>query len=414
MERASQLLQRLPKYAPNILSTGIAKALCHKTRKYYFLQNTYPRKIYESSRAKVVWMQLRITRKLNSVVLRVALYIAASQLSSVGQRDRNYYFDRLANATLELLRVAYEVAVSDKAQSRITWTVVKAYLWNAWQRIVMLECFNIFKYSLYDEGKFRRKGSARETFAKLQGIELIPELSRLRREELSQQLRATPYLCGWSYRLLFSTPTSLTTDFRSFFQAYAREHGMKTARCNDQEQCNGSSSANCGRFISAGVINQSAHDVSCLGNCKKLIWDEDSFRSIRGPRAVCLKENGELLQYTTASEHTLAVSHVWSHGQGGRPEPRTPWTPDGTGFNLCLHRRYADLAHTFGCSSYWMDTPCIPSETLLRNECIRYINEIFARSKVTLICDRDFANIDIRNVCIELLESLLVTLLVCD
>ena len=359
-------------------------------------------------------MKLRTTRKLNSVVLRIALYITALQLTKGGHipDHRNFYFDRVANATLELLRVAFHLAASDKAQNRIVWAMVKAYLWTAWQRIIMLECYHIFRKSLLDGHS--SNDSERENHAKLRGIELIPELMRLRPEELSQQLRTTPYLCSWSSRLLFSTPTSLTTDFRSFFQAYSRLHGMKAARCNGQEQCDGNSSANCGRFISAGVINQSAHDTSCLGNCRKLTWNENNFRTIQGARAVCLRENGEHLQYISASEHTMAISHVWSHGQGGRPEPHTPQTPDGTGFNLCLHQRYARLAYKFGCSSYWMDTPCIPSETLLRNECIQYINEIFTRSKVTLICDRDIADIDISDICTDLLESLLTTLLVCD
>ncbi|MCJ1241106.1 hypothetical protein MMC14_009110 [Varicellaria rhodocarpa] len=110
----------------------------------------------------------------------------------------------------------------------------------------------------------------------------------------------------------------------------------------------------------------------------------------------------------------MAVSHVWSHGQGGRPEPWTPQTPEGTGFNSCLHRRYVDLACKFGCSSYWMDTPCVPSEASLKNECIKYINDTFGHSKVTLICDRDIMDIDIQDLCVEKLESVLATLLVCD
>lgn len=162
------------------------------------------------------------------------------------------------------------------------------------------------------------------------------------------------------------------------------------------------------------MINQSAHDVSCPGSCRKLSWDEDSFRSVQGAQAVCLGVTEEALQYTAVGEYNLAVSHVWSHGQGGRPEPRTPQMPEGSGFNSCLHRRYVDLARRFGCSSYWMDTPCVPSETSLRNECIKHINNIFAQSKVTLICDRDIMDIDIRELSVEKLESVLATLLVCD
>ena len=210
-------------------------------------------------------MQLRIVRKLNSVVLRVALYIAARQVVTVTgfRKSHAFCFDELANATIELLRVVYKLAASDKVQNQIAWTIVKAYLWSAWQRIAILYCYDIFDESLNDD-------HPKDTIARSQGIELIPELSRLRRAELSRQLRATPYLCAWSYRLLFSTPISITTDFGAFFQAYSRLHDMKGARCNDHKQCDGSSSANYGRFISAGIINQSAHDASCPGNCRKL------------------------------------------------------------------------------------------------------------------------------------------------
>ena len=126
-------------------------------------------------------MKLRTTRKLNSVVLRIALYITALQLTKGGHipDHRNFYFDRVANATLELLRVAFRLAASDKAQNRIAWAMVKAYLWTAWQRIIMLECHHIFRKSLLDR-------HSRENYAKLRGIGLIPELMRLRREELSQ------------------------------------------------------------------------------------------------------------------------------------------------------------------------------------------------------------------------------------
>ena len=39
----------------------------------------------------------------------------------------------------------------------------------------------------------------------------------------------------------------------------------------------------------------------------------------------------------------MALSHVWSHGQGGRPED---------GINLCLQERYCRLAGHFNCDSY--------------------------------------------------------------
>jgi hypothetical protein len=55
------------------------------------------------------------------------------------------------------------------------------------------------------------------------------------------------------------------------------------------------------------------------------------------------------LRYCRVTNKTLTISHVWSHGQGGRPEEVQP---EGTGFSLCLHHRHADLANSFGCESY--------------------------------------------------------------
>lgn len=410
MEEASQLLRRLPKLAPNILTTETARALCRKSYRCYLLQNIHSRKKFGHDRLELVWMQLCVTRKLNSVVLRLALHIAYQK----NRRGATLKIDEIANATLELLRVTFGIAARDQNENRITWTIVKAYVWNTWQRIVILYFYHIYEmYGNLSTNGYPSKECAIK-LSELQGIELIPELSRLRHADLSRQLKAIPYLCSWSYRLLFETYYSLTTDFSCFFQSYSRLHSKKIARCNGVEQCDGSSPAMCQRFISDGVINQSAHDSSCLGNCRKLSWDEESFRSIHGARAVDVRETEETLQYKPVDERTMAISHVWSHGQGGRPEPWTPHMLGGTGFNSCLHRRYADLACKFGCSSYWMDTPCVPSETSLKNECIQHINEIFARSKVTLICDRDIMDININDPCVEKLESLLATLLVCD
>ncbi|KAI9878617.1 MAG: hypothetical protein M1830_000384 [Pleopsidium flavum] len=197
-------------------------------------------------------------------------------------------------------------------------------------------------------------------------------------------------------------------DFRRFHQCYGELFGDRPARCKDgQQQCDGRSPANCQRFKGATVLDQSAHDWKCEKDCKRLYWDRVSFLNVSGAKAVCLSSTDDRrLRYCKASNKTLAISHVWSHGQGGRP--------DTTGFNACLHNRYADLAIVFNCDSYWMDTPCIPSEKTLRSECIDNINKIFTESKVTLVCDRDIMSIDISNLTMSLREALLATVLVCD
>ncbi|KAF2135587.1 uncharacterized protein K452DRAFT_313875 [Aplosporella prunicola CBS 121167] len=134
--------------------------------------------------------------------------------------------------------------------------------------------------------------------------------------------------------------------------------------------------------------------------------------ALLGARAVCLDQakNG-LLKYCTASTNTIAISHVWSHSQGGRPEK----VKDSTGFNACLHERYFKIARQFACQSYWMDTPCIPQDHQLRKEAIAEINNVFRSSRFTLICDMDVMRIDIaRNRTLRTDESIIAALLVSD
>ncbi|KAH6676319.1 hypothetical protein B0J14DRAFT_352125 [Halenospora varia] len=162
----------------------------------------------------------------------------------------------------------------------------------------------------------------------------------------------------------------------------------------------------------AEIINQSMHDCHSR-NCPKLIWDGDSYESFQTPVVSIKHTTNTHLKYVEFSNENLAISHCWAHGQGGRPE---------TGMNTCLHERYTDVTRTLGCDTYWMDTPCIPSETRLRKAAIRNINHIFWGSKATLICDRDLMEIDISPLtddittpsAVKISEAILVALLVCD
>jgi hypothetical protein len=62
-----------------------------------------------------------------------------------------------------------------------------------------------------------------------------------------------------------------------------------------------------------------------------------------------------------------------------------------------------------------MDAACIPDDHgHLRAESISHINEVFRRSKMTLICDKNLMNIDIHNLTLELRETILTTLAVSD
>lgn len=232
-------------------------------------------------------------------------------------------------------------------------------------------------------------------------------------------------MCTWAYEALKAERGAATLDFRRFHDRFARCFSHKGARCRNGEPCNGRSPGNCKRFKGAEILDQSAHDYLCPGptKCTKLHWDEASYRSITRARAVSIEATGDnLLRYCSASAQTMSVSHVWSHGQGGRPEKKTRDGQTG-GMNICLHKRFASIAkEKFGCESYWMDTPCIPEDHALRRESIACINDIFTTSKATLVCDIDLMDIDISSIMqegttastIEIQESILATLLVCD
>lgn len=247
----------------------------------------------------------------------------------------------------------------------------------------------------------------------LMGPECLPKIHTILEKQYWQQLHDTQYLCGWSYRSLRYDRASISMDLRYLSSLHHNNFGDRFPICNPgPSQCDGSSSQNCRRFKDTEVQNQSMHDFRCDKHCPRLFWSRESFVNVSGAPAVDIASTSDnVLQYRKATEKTMAISHVWSHGQGGRPEQVGP---EGTGFNLCLHRRYADLAASLGCDSYWMDTACIPVEKDLRQDCIRRIDNIFAESEKTLICDRDIMTIDVSKHTVEAYESVLATLLVCD
>lgn len=278
----------------------------------------------------------------------------------------------------------------------------KAFLWSSWQRASMLYYWQLLGNQLRLGYDFR---SNRDLAIK--GLASIPELFALYNLQQLEFGKKTPYMCRWAYELLRNDRACVAMDLTRLHECYNAFFGDRPARCMDgKNQCDGRSSEACRRFTGTMTTDQSAHDLRCQKPCKRLYWDRQSFLSVVGPKAVCVNSTDDVhLRYCRASNQTIAITHVWSHGQGGRPD---------FGFNVCLHRRYADLARSLDCGSYWMDTPCIPEEEPLRTECIKNINWIFNNSKVTLVCDKDLMTIDIAALTMELRESILSILSVSD
>lgn len=348
----------------------------------------------------VQWQTLQVTAHVSSNVIRIVLYTTM-------EPGAIEVVPTVIDLTAELLEVASRLSsAAETEREEQQWFIVRAFLWTSWQH-----CTMIF-YSKFVDG-YLNTG-----FNDLGGASLVlretvpaPQLSVRDISMLYEGSQNSKYMCGWAFELLRNDPVCTAMDFRRFHQRYSEVFQNHPSRCIaglSDASCKGDQPDSCQRFKGMIIENQSAHDLSCLRDCERLTWDEVSYRSISGARAVSIDNTTGLktkIRYCKASEKSLAISHVWSHGQGGRPE---------VGFNRCLHRRYISIAKVLGCTSYWMDTPCIPQDHELRAESISKINEVFMQSKATLVCDRDLMEIDVTDLSIHIRERILATVIVCD
>lgn len=396
-------MSRLPARPPDILQSLSFDGFDHSQLNEYLThssQESLPR-LYPWD---TPWDRLQVVASVNTAIIRMALSLYVPRGPPLLQ-----YVD----ANMGLLKLASQLAHDSSIDSRnSSWIIVKAFLWSSWQRAVMLYYWALMKGLGYDIS----------SLASIRGLASTPELFAQHNLQQLEHGRKTPYMCRWAYELLRNDRACVAMDLRRFHECYNSLFGNRPARCMDgQKQCDGRSSESCRRFTGTMTVNQSAHDWKCQKHCKRLYWDRKSFLSVDGAKAVCVESTGDnKLRYCRASNRTLAISHVWSHGQGGRSDydqgghNEQGAGPTVTGFNACLHHRYADLARFLGCDSYWMDTPCIPEEEPLRSECINNINWIFTNSRVTLVCDKDLMEVNTTPLTMELRESILAVVLVCD
>ena len=394
------MLARLPARPPNVL-----KSLSPDDLNVTALDEYLVPSVHESSTSTYAshscWDDLAVVAAVDTTVLRTALDVAHYTLcQKAGPMCSGPKF---VNAVAGLLKLAFQLsAQSMTIDAKRKWVVVKAFLWTVWQRSLMLHFWRKMEDHLRLGYDYSNRGM------EIRGLAPIPEIFAQRFSQHLEDQNMAQYMCSWAFELLRNDRACITTDLRRFHWCYKALFGGRPPRCQDgQQQCGGGSPENCQRFKGAVVLDQSAHNSICNKSCGRLFWDRTSFINVSGAKAVCLTAtDDEQLRYRKTSGKTLAISHVWSHGEGGRP--------DTTGFNVCLHHRYRRLAEFFGCDSYWMDTPCIPSEKVLRSECIGNINTIFTQSRVTLVCDRDLMDIDVSNLTMDLQEAILATVLVCD
>ena len=354
-----------------------------------------------STATVTLWDDLQVTSHVSANVIRVAL------LSVIYPDAANHMLQPFLDTVADLIGTASKLSLSaDSELARQSWFVVRAFLWTSWQR-----CSMIYSFSLVGGYLKVGFGNHEENALLLRGMETSPGLSIEGMSRKYAGFHKPQYMCGWAFELLRNNPVCIGLDFRRFFFRYSMAFGDRPGRClrDHPASCKGDAPGNCQRFRGMRIENQSLHDDVCQGDCERLTWDEESYRSVSGARAVALEplDSRKELIYCQASANTLAVSHVWSHGQGGRPEL-------GHGFNHCLHRRYVSIARSLGCDSYWMDTPCIPEEHKLRREAIENINQIFEQSKATVVCDKDLMGIDGSDLSMEVCETIIAILMVCD
>ena len=130
-------------------------------------------------------------------------------------------------------------------------------------------------------------------------------------------------MCSWAFELLRTQPSCIGTDSRGFHERFKLAWGRQLGRCRDGRlPCMGQGLRYCQRFVGLEIQDQSAHDKGCNGKCCRLLWNKASYLKVKTTRAVSINRTNARggTQYCPVSTRTLAISHVWSHSQGGRPE----------------------------------------------------------------------------------------------
>ena len=254
-----------------------------------------------------LWEQLQTTTYVSSIVLRVALSAVMEPGISVGLTK----VPDVIAALLEIVSQLVSAASDDGTSTRLF--VVRAFLWTCWQRCQML----VF-YIEATNDLFYGSSDGKGAFSPLRGTLPSPKVTIQEMSKQRASLEKSAYMCGWNFELLRTNFVCIGADFRRFHQRYNALFGTYPARCvaGQLHACKGDSPKSCRRFQGMAIEDQSAHDQICFRNCRQLIWDETSYRSLSGARAVSLarteSHGSETWQYCIASEQTLAISHVWS------------------------------------------------------------------------------------------------------
>lgn len=289
--RGLDILQRLPSISLELM--GFPTGIC----KDYLYDSVLPSK----------WSSLQTAKFFGVNTIKMALFIASGGMNTAE--------DDYSNALAELLDVSsYLASQASHHESSHYWYLVRAALYSSWQRSV-----HLCQYS--DLGRTMIGNSSDTTWdrSSLQLHSPTPMLG-LSAQQLESQATEdkAESMCSWTFRVLRTG--TVGNDFRTFHSRYNRVCADAPGRCHkhSMKSCTGSGPDHCRRFHGMHVDDQSMHDYECLESCKRLYWDEESYRATSGSRAVRLDKykSGRIqfIKYCHASDQTLAISHVWSHG----------------------------------------------------------------------------------------------------
>lgn len=402
-QRAWSLLERMPATPPPLLD--LDETLLAIIPRSYFTEGK------EGS-----WNTLRVVSLVHNSFIQILLHASlvdmdpkrrqTGQTGCPGDRERL----RILDTTAELISCCARKSSTPEiaGESKVSWFIVRAYLWSFWQRLKTLHLY-VF-YSMFQHTDL----AIDPTYLTQRNFLVSPGYSLARwTRELSETGRRSN-MCTWILNLIRTEPYCFGLDFDLLHERYGRALGQERARCMEDsgEPCNGTHANNCLRFYGAEIPDQSAHEDGCRFSAPsavepRLAWNRDSFLRLEGARAVVISDPASAIdiRYCKATERTMAISHVWSHGQGGRPED---------GINRCLHQRYCEIAADLNCDSYWMDTTCIPKDHKLRKEAILQINGVFSNSRVVLVCDKDLMKVDVDDFSTATQESILAVTMLSD
>ena len=205
--------------------------------------------------------------------------------------------------SVQALKAALFPAVPDDHEESLS--VLKAFLWSAWQRSVMLYFYYVIGVQLWHESP-----STWSSLLAIRGVRRLIEL-----DASDYRGDSTDYLCNWAFELLRTNRTSVALDFRRMISLFDEHFQGLPGRCikGSDLACRGDLPESCQRFTGAEAKSQSMHATTCdERSCTRIRWNETSYRECKNPRAVIANGDDDFLRYCEASSSTMSISHVWS------------------------------------------------------------------------------------------------------